>query len=110
MRNPPTLPGMRLLSYHGIPCRIVGTMEKVGYPSPDPYYEHDIDYTDSHTCGGLMEWCHNELAALVVDHSDINDLFAAGARRHLALVALNEARPWDAASVQRAVEAVRKLT
>lgn len=105
----PILPGMRAISYHGIPCRAIGIAEKHGSPSPDGYYEHDIDYSDPATCGALMAWCHRELLELViVDDGNISNLFAAGARRHLATVALNEARPWDAASIQRAVRLTRE--
>lgn len=97
----PILPGMRAISYHSIPCRAIAIAEKHGSPSPDGYYEHDIDYSDPATCGALMAWCYRELRlAIDATHKPLRPKF------NIARVALDEARPWNPDSVKRAVKAV----
>ncbi len=104
MKRPPILPGTRAFDAEGCPwfadvgpgnsssdmCRVD---RKFGPLTPN--------YTDPATCGALMAWCHRELEALIAaTHKPLRPRF------NVARVALSEARPWDGASVERAVKAV----
>lgn len=104
MTRPPILPGTRAYDAEGDPWRVDGGM---GNTTNDPHRTERMygpltpDYGHAGTCGELMTWCHRELQRLVAEtHKPL--------RPHLnaARVALNEARPWDGPSVERAVKAV----
>ncbi len=101
MTQPPILPGMLMGLGYWWPFRCVGSEESYLYHSaamPDAVPV----YSDPATCGVLMAWCHRELAALIAATPKPDR-----PRLNVARVALSEARPWDGASVQRAVDAVR---
>lgn len=98
MTRPPILPGMRVLYDYGATWRVYQLGETLSCVTQD-VCGLSPDYFDPATCGALMAWCHRELQRLVAEtHKPL--------RPHLnaARVALNEARPWDAESVQRAVD------
>lgn len=103
MTRLPLLPGMRVLDDAFDGWRLVRSDERQTQTARASWRNRP-DYSDPATCGALMTWCHRELERMILDTR-----MPLRPRFNVARVALNEARPWDGESVERAVEAVCKV-